>query len=67
MMGHLSTQCKPSLSPWDKGESDLIENANNSPDCPEQHGTESSLVAAPTGGWFPELLSERDRGCRTRL
>jgi hypothetical protein len=60
--GRLSAQCKSQSSKQDKGKSDLIEKANDSPNYLEQHGTESSLVAAPTEGWFLRPLSERDHG-----
>jgi hypothetical protein len=48
-----------------KRESNLIEKANDSWGSPVQQGTESSLVAAPTGGWFPRLLSQCDHDQRT--
>ena len=63
-MGWLSAQC-----PQDKGESNLIEKANDLQDCPVQQGTESSLVATPSGdgswGHFPSMTTDEDRGSRT--
>ena len=42
----------PNFGVNNMGESDLIEKANDSSDCPEQHGMESSLVGCPPEGWF---------------
>jgi hypothetical protein len=62
-MFHLSAQCKPSSSPQDKGESDLIEKANDSLDYLDQQGwnhcwwlpplCETTLTRGPSvgGGW----------------